>query len=142
MDASTLAYLLAAATHLSGLPPLQKLPEITPVSAIQMVATVCPQVPSDCRSLQAVYETEGNHILYLDTLDMEVPEDASFLVHEITHALQYQARGDAIFAGCNAMMATEKEAYAVQNKFLQREGRLLRVGEMLRFARCPDDIEI
>jgi len=138
----TLAFLLTMAISLSGLPgmPVSELPPITPVSQETMFREVCPVHPHDCYGLQAVYDTDGKRVLYLDTLNTEDSFDNSFLVHELVHVLQYRAYGDTIYAGCAALKRTETQAYAVQNAYLKRQGVFAQVGEGLRFnfMKCED----
>lgn len=140
MDSALLAFLLDMAVKFSGLPamPVEQLPPMRAVSSRDMRRIVCADDPASCRNLQAVFDTEGYRILYLDTLELENASDNSFLVHELVHVLQYRRDGDAIYADCRALLRTESQAYRAQNAYLQREGQLLRVGDMLRFTTCAE----
>jgi hypothetical protein len=139
MDAALISFLLDMAVSLSGLPPVpaRELPPLRAVSEDEMRQTACPEAPGHCRNLVAMFDTERYRILYLDSLDTESAADNSFLVHEFVHVLQYRRYGDAIYAGCRALLTTEAEAYRVQNAYLRREGELMRVGDILRFTTCP-----
>lgn len=139
-DPSLLAYLLSAAANLSGYPavPIDELPPIVSMSAADMRREVCGDGQASCANMAAVFDTDGKRILLRDDLDLENPGDNSFLVHELVHVLQHRQRGDRIFAGCHETLRTEREAYAVQNRYLKREGVFLRFGEGLGFMRCAD----
>ncbi len=63
--------------------------------------------------------------------------DQSYLVHEFVHHLQHLQRGDALFEDCPKVLAAETQAYAVQNRYLQRFKQWRRVGEILRFTHGP-----
>ena len=141
MDKLLITFLLDMAVKFSGLPPipLDQLPAFERVSPEQMQAEVCPEAPIACRSIVAVFDTERYRILFLDSLDLEKSADNSFLVHELVHALQYRQRGEAIYADCRALLATEQQAYDAQNGYLKREGQFMRVGEVLRFTTCAQD---
>ncbi|MBL8484197.1 MAG: hypothetical protein JNJ60_18515 [Rhodocyclaceae bacterium] len=140
MDTALITFLLELAIKFSGLPSMavEQLPSFERVSRAEMHHTVCPESQADhgCAGIMAVFDTERNRILYLDTLDLEKPADNSFLLHEIVHALQYRQHGTAIYADCAALLATEQQAYAAQNAYLRREGVFMRVGEVLRYTTC------
>ena len=139
-DSTLLAYLLSAAASLSGYPAvaLEALPPIFRMSAAQMRHEVCGEGQGNCANMAAVFDTDGKRILLRDDLDLDNSGDNSFLVHELVHVLQHQQRGDRIFAGCHETLNSEREAYAVQNRYLKREGQFLRFGEGLAFMRCAD----
>lgn len=141
MEPSLVAFLLDMAVKLSGLPaiPVAALPPIEPVSRATMQQLVCPEASPGCGAIVALFDTDGQRILYLDSLDLENSSDNSFLVHEIVHVLQYRQRGDTMYADCAALLRTEGEAYRVQNAYLRREGQFLRVGDVLRFTTCGMD---
>lgn len=128
--------LMAWAVRLTGLPPAKDRPEVIPMSAAQLSATVCPDVPSSCRGLMAVYDTERTRVLIRDTLDLREMAAQSFIVHEFIHHLQHRAQGASLTSGCEQVIAAERQAYEAQNRFLQQHRQLLRVGEMLRSMRC------
>ena len=140
MNADLLAYLLAAAVKLSGLPgmPVDQLPPIRIVSAGYISSEVCPDDKAGCGNLVALFDTEHYVILVRDTLDMEKTLDNSFLLHELVHVLQFKSRGPDIFKDCPTSMRTEAEAYKAQNAYLKREGQFARFGEILRFTTCAE----
>lgn len=137
------SFLLQMASVLSGYPalPPDGIPSVSFLSEAEITAEVCKDDPENCRKLAAFYHTDTNRIAVLNTLDMENDTDNSFLVHELVHALQFRSRGDAIFATCPAARETEREAYAVQNAYLKRQGQFARFGEGLRFWTCPEDTQ-
>lgn len=138
VDYELLAYLLAAAVKLSGLPgiPVEHLPPVHVMSAELLSKQVCPDDPGGCTNLVAVFETNDYEILVRDSLDLENAMDNSFLLHELVHVLQYKANGEAIFKDCPTSMRTESEAYKAQNAYLKREGQFARFGEVLSFTSC------
>lgn len=138
-----MTYLMQIAASLSGLslPATEAWPPVTALPQAALVKEVCPDRPSDCTGLAAVYDTEKNRVLMLDSLNIENDTDNSFLVHEFTHFLQHSATGDAIFATCEATLATETQAYSVQNRYLRKTGQFARFGEALRFLDCGPDTE-
>lgn len=140
MDSALIAFLLEMAVKLSGLPPvpLEQLPPLQALDPQALQERACPGARGDCRGLVALFDSRSYRILYLDTLDLDSAEDNSFLLHEIVHVLQYRREGDAMYRDCSALLRTEGQAYGVQNAYLRREGRLLRVGGMLRHSTCAD----
>lgn len=140
IDSALLAYLMSAASALSGYPPLSpdSLPPIEMMSKERMRSEVCGREQRNCANMAAVFDTDGYRIVLRDDLDLEKPADNSFLVHELVHVLQHRQRGGRIFAGCHETLRTEREAYAVQNRYLKREGQFLRFGAGLAFMRCAD----
>lgn len=141
MDTALVAFLLDMAVKFSGLPaiPVEALPAFQPVSRAEMQHRVCPEAAPSCGAIVSLFDTDRYRILYLEQLDLDNPADNSFLVHEIVHVLQYQQKGEAIYADCQALLRTEGQAYRVQNAYLRREGQLMRVGEVLRFTTCAGD---
>lgn len=125
--------LLVAAMRLSRLPPLPAgtVPAVCPLSEEQLRAIVCEQQVAGCRGLQASYDTDRNRVLVVDWGRERGVEWESFIVHELVHALQYAAKGPAIYAGCEASRATETQAYAAQDAYLKERGALLRVGAVM-----------
>lgn len=136
-----LAYLLAAAVRLSGLPAIEpeQLPPVQMVDRPQLSATICPGETNQCTNIVAIFDTDGNRILVRDDLDLENATDNSFLVHELVHVLQFRSQGDAIFRDCVTTKATETVAYQVQNAYLRKEGQFARFGEALAFMTCAGD---
>jgi hypothetical protein len=138
MDAQTIAYLLAAAIKLSGLPavPAAQLPAFVPLPPAELRAEACKERVAACRGIMALYDMKGHRVLYRDDLDMDSPSDNSFIVHELVHVLQYAQSGERIYQDCPALVRTERAAYTVQNLYLNEQGQLLRVGRMMQMARC------
>lgn len=139
-DSTLLAYLLSAAANLSGYPAvaLEDLPPIVRISAAEMRQEFCGDGQRSCANMAALFDGDGKRILLRDDLDLDHPGDNSFLVHELVHVLQHRQRGERIFAGCHETLRTEREAYAVQNRYLKREGAFLRFGEGLALMGCAD----
>ena len=140
-DADLIADLLGWASRLSGLPPAPagQRPTLTALPQTELAREVCGSQAADCRGLVAVYDTDQRRIAYADTLDMRDPSDQSVLVHELVHHLQHQARGARMHENCEAVLASEREAYAVQNRYLERFKQWRRAGEQMRFTACPQD---
>lgn len=138
MDASLIAFLLELAVRFTGLPavPADQLPPLRAVSRAAMRAIACGDAPAGCGEVVALFDADEYRIFYLDTLDLQDAEDNSFLLHEIVHVLQYRQSGAAMYEGCDALLSTEAQAYRAQNAYLRREGRLTRVGAVLRATTC------
>ena len=136
---SIAAELLSAAIALSGLPPISQaeLPPLYALSTAEMAQTLCPEQPAQCRAIAALFDTERYRILILSTLNLDDPEDHSFLLHELVHVLQFKVRGEAGFASCNAIVVSEREAYQVQNRYLASHGLFAQQGMMMRYMTCP-----
>jgi hypothetical protein len=124
VGAELLARLLAAAIRYSGLPAvdLADLPPIEPVSATVLSEKVCPDSPERCTTVAALFDTENYRIYLRDTLKVDEPMDNSFIVHELVHVLQFRKFGDANFGSCRKRIASEQQAYYVQNNYLGEEG--------------------
>lgn len=140
IDAELRDDLIAWALRLSGrlVRPAGPPPSLSALPPAELSRRVCGEDPRPCHGLVAAYGTEQRDILYRDTLDLRDPTDQSFVVHELVHWLQHAEQGDAIEANCAAVLANETEAYRVQNDYLARFRQWQRVGEILRFAHCPD----
>ena len=138
IDEELAADLMAWASRLSGLEDLQpdRPPALLALSPSEIEANVCPESPTGCRSLVAVYDTDRRRVLYRSSLDMRDPTDQSFIVHELVHHLQYLHRGPAIFASCAAIVQTEREAYAAQNLYQRQFRQWQRMGEVMHFMHC------
>jgi hypothetical protein len=140
MDPTLLAQLLSAAIRFTGLPPVEiaNLPEIVAMSSEQITAQICPEKPSSCQTLIALYEPTKKRILYRNTLNMKLVKDQSFVLHELVHVLQYALKGDTVFASCKDTMESEGQAYRAQDRYLGEKGEEYRVGGLFRFIRCED----
>ena len=141
VSAELLARLLAAAIRFSGLPAVEvaDLPPIEHVSATVLSEKVCPDAPERCTTVAALFDTENYRIYLRDTLKLNDPMDNSFIVHELVHVLQFRKFGDANFGSCSKRIASEQQAYQVQNNYLGDEGIDWREGFLLRFMRCPEE---
>jgi hypothetical protein len=140
MEPTLLAQLLSAAIRFTGLPPVDiaNLPEIVSMSSEQITAQICPEKPSSCQTLIALYEPTKKRILYRNTLNMKLVKDQSFVLHELVHVLQYAIKGDSVFASCKDTMESEGQAYRAQDRYLGEKGEEYRVGGLFRFIRCED----
>lgn len=141
LSAELLARLLAAAVRYSSLPAIDPfdLPPIEQLSAAALSEKVCPDEPSRCSTMAALFDTERYRIYLRDTLNPNDPMDNSFIVHELVHVLQYRRHGADYFASCQRRILSEQQAYAVQNNYLGEEGIDWREGYLVRFMRCPDE---
>ena len=140
MEPALIAKLLAAAIRLTELPAVEvaSLPQIVSMSSERIAREICPERPGSCQTMIALFEPTKRRILYRDTLNMKLPKDQSFVLHELVHVLQYTQQGDAIFGSCQATMASEGQAYRAQDRFLGESGEEFRVGGVFRFMRCED----
>ncbi len=143
VSAELLARLLAAAIRFSGLPAVDvsDLPPMEAVTATVLSEKVCPDAPERCTTVAALFDTENYRIYLRDTLKVDDPMDNSFIVHELVHVLQFRKFGDANFGSCSKRIASEQQAYYVQNNYLGEEGIDWREGFLVRFMRCPDEDE-
>lgn len=143
MDAELLLDLVGWASRLShlALPPgglrVDALPQLRPLALDELTATVCPRAPASCRRMVAAYNTEQQVIVYRDTLDLRDPTDQSFIVHELVHFLQHRGHGAELNVSCEAVQASERQAYDVQNAYLARFHLRQLAGELLRLNICP-----
>ena len=143
IDAELLLNLLGWASRLSDLAlpqgglPADALPQLQPLAPADLAATVCPNAPASCLRLVAAYNTDRRSIVYRNTLDMRDPTDQSFIVHELVHFLQHRTHGADQPVSCEAVLASERQAYDVQNAYLARFRQSQRMGEILRFSHCP-----
>lgn len=141
MDPSLIAFLLAAAIRITGLPALapEELPVFMALPGNEIQHQVCPEDPSNCRGVAAYFDSLRYRILYRDSLDLEDPVDHSFLLHEMVHVLQHRQMGNAMYADCHAMLHTEAQAYRAQNAYLRLQGQFMRVGNVLAFTTCAQE---
>jgi len=86
--------------------------------------------------LVAAYLPGQFRVVYRNDLDLNDDAENSFIVHEFVHALQDRQRAPRTFDTCEDALAAERQAYAVQQKYLRSRGELLRVGERLRYVSC------
>ncbi len=141
LSAELLARLLAAAIRYSALPPIDiaELPPIEQLSAQALAEKVCPDEPDRCTTMAALFDTERYRIYLRDSLNPDDPMDNSFIVHELVHVLQYRKHGAQYFDDCPNRIASERQAYYVQNNYLGQEGVDWREGYLVRFMRCPGE---
>lgn len=114
------------AARVSGYALPDVLPEIRILPLQQFIAEVCPEDPHHCPGALSL---PGKPILMSDVLNPEVAADRSYFVHEAVHTLQYHAKqiADLETLPCEDMLALEREAYYAQQRYLDRNGQLLRV---------------
>ncbi|MDB5759683.1 MAG: hypothetical protein JWM30_2972 [Burkholderia sp.] len=138
LSTDAMATLLAAAIRLSGLPAvdLGDLPPIFPLPRGELNQVVCSAAPVRCSGLMSAFDTQRYRIVVDNLLNFDEPDDASFLVHEFVHVLQFRSTGSTAFTSCTAVLESERQAYAAQNDYLREHDRPARHGEALRFSRC------
>ena len=146
MDALTA--LFALAIHMSGYPPIeQPYTKVLPYKAMMIVA--CSGIPDrdkdetreaceSRRGLASVFVMQTQRVLISDRLDIDSIVGQSFVLHEYVHALQYAAKGAALYDTCEHLYQTESEAYRIQQKFLTENSVMMQVGRELKYLRCPD----
>jgi hypothetical protein len=134
----TLTALLAAAIRFSGLPAIDAgdLPPVVALPRSELNLEVCAVAPVRCAGLMSAFDTLHYRIVVDDKLDFDDPDDASFLVHEFVHVLQFRSSGSTAFTSCTAVLESEQQAYSAQNAYLRQNDRPARHGWMLRFSRC------
>lgn len=139
MDTALIAYLLAAAIRITGLPPVpaEELPPFVALSSRELERQVCPNAGQGCRGIVAYFDALHYRILYRDSLNLDEPFDHSFLLHEMVHVLQHRQEGNAMYEDCRALLRTEAQAYRAQNIYLRAHDQLAYVGTRLNQASCP-----
>jgi hypothetical protein len=133
-----LSALLFAAIRLTGLPAIHvsELPPVILLPRNELNKTVCAAAPVRCAGLAAAFDTQAYRIVVDDKLDFSDPDDASFLLHEIVHVLQFKNAGITGFTSCTAVLDSEEQAYSAQNAYLREHNRPAYQGAMLRYSRC------
>jgi hypothetical protein len=112
------AELLAMASVMSGYPAAPP-PEVTILPAAEIAAVGC---RSQC-SARGAYDARLG-ILLSDELDpVRDVRSRATLLHEIIHYLQDVHGGFAGLPPCERFLARERQAYAIQNRYLQRWGQ-------------------
>jgi hypothetical protein len=141
VDSNLIAQLLAAAVRITGLPAISEveMPQLISMSKEAITQEMCPERPSQCDTLVALFEPLKYRVIYRNTLNLTKPYDRSFLVHELVHVLQFKAKGASIFASCKTRVMAEHEAYKTQDRFLAEQAVEIRVSGALRFMHCPDE---
>lgn len=125
--------LLASVQTLAGYPARTPLPEIHQVPVVELQERFC-QGP--CR-IQAYYHPDEG--VYIDeTFDLENSEFArSVLLHELVHHAQRTAgKFQRMPSECDRWYAAEREAYGVQNRYLEAKQDAHRVNVNAWQARC------
>lgn len=140
-SSEVIAYLFSVATTLSGYPemPEADLPIVRLMEPSALTEEACPDDASGCHKLVALYDRERHQILMRSDLDLHDPSDNSFLVHEFVHVLEARHKGALYQHDCEATLRSEREAYRVQNAYLDREGRLEHHGGLLEHRVCAVD---
>jgi len=82
-----------------------------------------------------VYVHESARAAIADASDPQGVLAASIVVHEFTHYLQAVHRKFEPYP-CTQAIALEREAYAVQNAYINAYGRLIPVGVSMQTASC------
>lgn len=124
------------ASKLSGYKIPEILPEIRFVSHDVIVKETCEG--TECNRYAAA--VPGKPILVDKRMDMNNVEDYSFVLHEAIHVLQFAAKGitDIGSLSCSEELALEKEAYHLQQKYLEKQHALLRVTWQIDRRSCPE----
>jgi hypothetical protein len=138
IDGAIIAHLFSVAAALSGYPaiPEPERPLLRLMTPAALVEEVCPEAPSDCERLVALFDRERNQVLMRADLDLRDAADNSFLVHEFVHVLEARQKGRAYQHDCAETLRSEREAYRIQNLYLDREGRPERHGGLLAHRVC------
>jgi hypothetical protein len=120
------AELFTAIKLLSGYPIPDTLPEVHVVPPTQIHSMLCKGKPC---GIKAFYLPDRG-IFVSDTVDPSQDTFArSILLHELVHHVQHlSGRFDRIGDQCDRWFSKEREAYQVQNAYLQDQG------ERRRFA--------
>jgi hypothetical protein len=141
VDANLIFQLLAFVVRVTSLPAVSEgdLPQMISMSKEAITQEMCPERPSECDTLVALFEPAKYRVLYRNTLDLNKTFDRSFLLHELVHVLQFKAKGPSIFFTCKDRLLAERQAYMTQDRYLAEKGLEMRVGGALRFMRCPEE---
>lgn len=142
IDTALLRELIAWAAEHRGrrLPHPEEAPSLQALPETELQQIVCTELAEHaCRGLVAAYEPSRQRIIYRATLDMRLAFDRSFIVHELVHWLQHRDGQAHAGAGCRAVMAAEREAYAAQNRYLHHHKVGRRMGGVLKFVGCPPE---
>ena len=125
------ATLFAAIAQLSGYPRPADVPQIHQVPHAEVEHIAC---RGQCAA-RAVF-VPGEGVFIDDDLDLvNDPYARSILVHELVHYLQGAAGRFDDLAPCLAWNAREREAYMIQNAYLEMSQTGMHVGNS-RIASC------
>jgi hypothetical protein len=133
--ASLAVQLLASIHSLSGYPPTKDLPEIHQASLAEIQQQFC---HGTC-SAQAFYKPDIG--IYIDeSFDLEKDQFArSVLLHELVHHLQrVSGTFQKMPSECDRWFAAERQAYEIQNRYLEAVHDPHRVNVNGWRARCDD----
>ena len=144
----TLAALFAVAIQMSGYPPVD-MPYVKVMPYGAMMITACSGIPDrhvdetreaceSRRGLASVFVMQTQRVIISDRLDIDTVVGQSFVIHEFVHALQFAAKGAALYDTCEHLYQTEREAYRVQQRYLTENGVMMQVGRELKYLRCPE----
>lgn len=112
------------------------------------VPTDCPRIEKSgaldsapaLRSQVGAYVPETGHIMLASDLDTDTLLGRSYLLHELVHAAQYRAGGEALVR-CEGEL--EREAYHLQTLWLRQKGEpreaMLLTWAAEKLGRCPGD---
>lgn len=142
-ERETLVYLWEWAQRFSGMQSLygadgyNRFP-IYMVSKADLAKTICPESPGSCEQMAAVYDTSNPRILMRKDMDpISNDQDASFLLHELVHALQGERMTeDQMYGTCQRLKKTEDQAYHAQDMFLAMRSDMLQPSHFMRFFLC------
>jgi hypothetical protein len=141
MDSISLAalaiQLLASIHSLSGYPPSKAIPEIHQAPLAEIQQRFC---KGTC-SAQAFYRP-GEGIYIDETFDLQNDRFAqSVLVHELVHHLQrVSGTFQKMPSACDRWYAAERQAYEIQNRFLEEMHDPHRVNVKAWRANCDDEV--
>ncbi len=138
LDAQMRAQLMSDAVEFSDRPrPATPIPTIVALPPDVFAQEVCRDDNIPCDSVLAAYDPKRLRVMYRASLDLSKVWERSFLVHELVHWLQHQAKPEShADASCPDFKAAEREAYAVQNRFLRHHQSGRRAGTMLNMLHC------
>ena len=131
--ASLVAELLTTVHLLSGYPAVSNQPEIHRLSQAALAEKVCHK---PC-GVRAYYRPDWG-VLLDESLNVESDSfDRSILLHELVHHVQAaKGRFDTMPNACDRWNAAEREAYALQNRFLAEVHSARHVVMSAWVARC------
>lgn len=108
--------LMVSAALLGGFPPQRTPPDVEMIGAEDLAARFC---AGRCHVRGAYLSGEG--VLLADSLDLDhSPYDRSILLHELVHFIQDETHRYADESECDRWRDREIEAYAVQERYLDR----------------------
>lgn len=136
LSLTALAFQLLASIHdLSGYPSPKSLPEIRQVPLTEIQQRFC---NGPCRIV--AYYQPGEGVFIDQAFDLARSEYArSILLHELVHHVQrVSGKFQAIPSECDRWYAAEREAYDIQNQYLEAMHDGHRINVNAWRARCDD----